>query len=77
VTEVSAHTGFPRDARRPRQDAASKIHGGLLRARDDPAHLAAIKKAASRRLTCWSSTSIPFQAPSSDTGPSLSSAITF
>ena len=43
VTPLEELTGFARDARRPRQDAAPGLHGGILARRDDPEDLAELE----------------------------------
>ena len=65
VTEVAEHTGFPGDARRPRQDAAPEDpRRPAGAARPAGAHGGADARTASRRSTCWSSTSIRSRPPS-------------
>jgi phosphoribosylaminoimidazolecarboxamide formyltransferase / IMP cyclohydrolase len=43
VRDVSELTAISRNHGRPGQDAASKVHGGLLAIRDDEAHRAAME----------------------------------
>ena len=63
VTEVADVHRLSGDARRPREDAAPEVHGGLLARRDLPAHMAALAAARHRaRSTCWWSTSTRSQA---------------
>jgi len=64
VTEVSAHTGFPEMLDGRVRRCHPKIHGGLLARRDDPAHLAAIKKAGIAPIDLLVVNLYPFQAAS-------------
>jgi len=66
VTEVSAHTGFPEMLDGRVKTLHPKIHGGLLARRDDPAHLAAIKKAGIDPIDLLVVNLYPFQATVAD-----------
>lgn len=44
VTAVSDVDRLPRNPRRPGEDAASHIHGGILADKDNPEHLAVLKE---------------------------------
>ena len=76
VTEVAEHTGFPEMLDGRVKTLHPVIHGGLLARRDDAgAHAVARANTASRRSTCWSSTSIPFEATVAKPGCTLDDAI--
>jgi phosphoribosylaminoimidazolecarboxamide formyltransferase/IMP cyclohydrolase len=66
VVEVSAHTGFPEMLDGRVKTLHPKIHGGLLARRDDPAHLAAIKKAGIVPIDLLVVNLYPFQATVAD-----------
>jgi len=66
VVEVSAHTGFPEMLDGRVKTLHPKIHGGLLARRDDPAHLAAIKKAGIAPIDLLVVNLYPFQATVAD-----------
>jgi phosphoribosylaminoimidazolecarboxamide formyltransferase/IMP cyclohydrolase len=66
VTEVSAHTGFPEMLDGRVKTLHPTIHGGLLARRDDPAHLAAIKKAGIAPIDLLVVNLYPFQATVAD-----------
>ena len=66
VTEVSAHTGFPEMLDGRVKTLHPKIHGGLLARRDDPAHLAAIRKAGIDPIDLLVVNLYPFQATVAD-----------
>jgi phosphoribosylaminoimidazolecarboxamide formyltransferase/IMP cyclohydrolase len=58
VDDVSDLTGFPEMMDGRVKTLHPKVHGGLLAVRDNPEHVAAMTAHASRRSTCWWSTSI-------------------
>jgi phosphoribosylaminoimidazolecarboxamide formyltransferase/IMP cyclohydrolase len=66
VTEVSAHTGFPEMLDGRVKTLHPTIHGGLLARRDDPAHLAAIRKAGIAPIDLLVVNLYPFQATVAD-----------
>jgi phosphoribosylaminoimidazolecarboxamide formyltransferase / IMP cyclohydrolase len=66
VTEVSTYTGFPEMLDGRVKTLHPKIHGGLLARRDDPAHLAAIKKAGIAPIDLLVVNLYPFQATVAD-----------
>jgi phosphoribosylaminoimidazolecarboxamide formyltransferase / IMP cyclohydrolase len=58
VTDVAEITGFPEMMDGRVKTLHPKVHGGLLALRDEPEHVAAMEAhSASRRSTCWWSTS--------------------
>jgi phosphoribosylaminoimidazolecarboxamide formyltransferase / IMP cyclohydrolase len=66
VTEVSAHTGQPEMLDGRVKTLHPNIHGGLLARRDDPAHMAALKKAGIAPIDLLVVNLYPFQATVAD-----------
>jgi phosphoribosylaminoimidazolecarboxamide formyltransferase/IMP cyclohydrolase len=75
VTEVSAHTGFPEMLDGRVKTLHPKIHGGLLARRDDPSHLAALKKAGIATIDLLVVNLYPFQAMVADPACRLEDAV--
>ena len=75
VTEVSAVTGFPEMLDGRVKTLHPKIHGALLARRDDPAHLAAIRKAGIEPIDLVVVNLYPFQATVADPDCRLEDAI--
>ena len=75
VTEVSSYTGFPEMLDGRVKTLHPKIHGGLLARRDDPAHVAALKKAGIATIDLLVVNLYPFQATVADPDCRLEDAI--
>jgi phosphoribosylaminoimidazolecarboxamide formyltransferase/IMP cyclohydrolase len=75
VTEVSAYTGFPEMLDGRVKTLHPKVHGGLLARRDDPAHVAAIRKAGIEPIDMVVVNLYPFQATVADPACRLEDAV--
>ena len=61
VVDVSEVTGFPEMLRRPGEDAAPKVHGGILARRPLPEHMAALERHGIRPIDLVVVTLYPFE----------------
>jgi len=75
VTEVSAYTGFPEMLDGRVKTLHPKIHAGLLAQRDDPGHLAALRRAGIPPIDLLVVNLYPFQASVADPDCSFEDAI--
>jgi len=75
VIEVSAYTGFPEMLDGRVKTLHPKVHGGLLARRDDPAHVAAIRKAGIEPIDMVVVNLYPFQATVADPACRLEDAV--